>query len=117
MVLPPAVAGVALLMAFGRQGTVGGLLSDSLGLVPGLSSLRRRGAGPSGSWPRRSLSKSARTGFAAVDPDLEPVAATHGGQPACDPGAASSLPLPPFPALAAGAAMAWARALGEFGAT
>jgi molybdate transport system permease protein len=112
MVLPPAVAGVALLMAFGRMGTVGRILAPlgvSLAFTPtGVILAQCFVSAP-------FFIRSARNGFAGVDPNLEHVAATLG---VGAPGILYRVTLPlAAPGLLTGAAMAWARAMGEFGAT
>ena len=61
------------------------------------------------------LIRSARTGFAGVDPDLEDAARVDG---ASEPQLFRSITVPlAGAALAAGLVMSWARSLGEFGAT
>jgi molybdate transport system permease protein len=112
MVLPPAVAGIALLMAFGRRGLLGGLLAAagiSLPFTPAAVVVAQTFvAAP-------FYIRGARAGFAGVDRRLEHIAATLG---------ASNwrifwrvtLPLARR-SLLSGAIMTWARALGEFGAT
>ncbi len=109
IVLPPAVAGLGLLLVFGRRG----LLGDALGLSIPFTILAVILAQTFVSAP--FFIRSARTGISNVDLDLEAAARVDG---------ASELqvfrritaPLATT-ALAAGLVMAWARALGEFGAT
>jgi molybdate transport system permease protein len=112
VVLPPAVAGVALLLAFGRRGLLG----------PGLSLF---GVGLPFSTAAVVLAQSfvaapfyvqaAVAAFRRLDPDLVLVARTLGATP---PRVFLTIAIPlSWPALAGGAAMSWARALGEFGAT
>ena len=111
-VLPPAVAGLALLMAFGRQGLIGGLLND-LGLQIAFSQTAVILAQLFVGAP--FYIRSARVGFASVSFDLEQAAAldgAHGGQIF----RLVTLPLA-WSNLVSGAVMTWARALGEFGAT
>jgi molybdate transport system permease protein len=111
-VLPPAVAGLALLMAFGRQGLVGSLLND-LGLQIAFSQTAVILAQLFVAAP--FYIRSARVGFASVSFDLEQAAAldgAHGGQIF----RLVTLPLA-WSNLVSGAVMTWARALGEFGAT
>lgn len=111
-VLPPAVAGLALLMAFGRQGLIGGLLND-LGLQIAFSQTAVILAQLFVAAP--FYIRSARVGFASVSFDLEQAAAldgAHGGQIF----RLVTLPLA-WSNLVSGAVMTWARALGEFGAT
>ena len=112
MVLPPTVAGVALLTAFGRMGLAGGALAmlgvslpfTTLGVVVAQAFV----AAP-------FFVSAARAGFAEVDRKYLDAAATLRAAP----GTAFLRVLAPLaaPSLFAGAAMSWARALGEFGAT
>jgi molybdate transport system permease protein len=112
MVLPPAVAGLALLMAFGRRGLLGGPLAAAGITLPFTTAAviiaQTFVAAP-------FYIRGARAGFAGVDRRLEQIAATLG----------SSnwrifwrvtLPLASR-SLISGAIMTWGRALGEFGAT
>jgi molybdate transport system permease protein len=112
IVLPPAVAGIALLMAFGRQGIMGGLL-ESLGIHLAFTPTAVLLAQTFIAAP--FFIKSASIGFANIDSELEQAASLDG---------ASSWQLFRFltiplawSALLSGAVMSWARALGEFGAT
>jgi molybdate transport system permease protein len=112
MVLPPTVAGVALLTAFGRAGLAGGALAwlgvtlpfTTLGVVVAQAFV----AAP-------FFVGAARAGFAEVDRRYLDTAATLRAAPVT----AFAQVLAPLaaPSLLAGAAMSWARALGEFGAT
>lgn len=112
MVLPPTVAGVALLTAFGRNGLAGhtlGLAGISLPFTTlGVVVAQAFVAAP-------FFIGTARAGFAEVDRKYLDAAATLRAAP----GYAFLAVLAPLaaPALFAGAAMSWARALGEFGAT
>ncbi|MGH7741274.1 MAG: ABC transporter permease [Candidatus Eiseniibacteriota bacterium] len=112
MVLPPTVAGFALLMAFGRSGLAGGalhLFGISLPFTtPGVVVAQVFMAAPFFIAP-------ARAGFASVDRGLLDAAATLRAREAFA-FRHVMLPLSRRP-LVAGAAMAGARALGEFGAT
>lgn len=109
MVLPPAVAGVALLMAFGRRSWLAELLGISFSFTTVAVILAQCFvAGP-------FFVRAARSGFLAVDPVLEKVSLTLGRSPVAT-FFKVTLPLA-RPALISGAVMAWARALGEFGAT
>jgi molybdate transport system permease protein len=112
VVLPPAVAGVALLLALGRRGLLGPLLA-------------RAGVGLPFTEAAVVLAQSfvaapfyvqaAIAAFRRLDPDLVLVARTLG---ASWPRVFFTVALPMSrPALAGGAALCWARALGEFGAT
>jgi molybdate transport system permease protein len=112
MVLPPAVAGIALLMAFGRRGMIGQHL-DTFGITIGFTTLAVIIAQVFVSTP--FYVRAARAGFTRVEMSLEEVAADLGATPG-KVFRTVTLPLV-LPNLAAGAVLAWARALGEFGAT
>lgn len=112
MVLPPTVAGVALLMAFGRRGILGSWL-DAFGIQVGFTTVAVILAQSFVSAP--FYIRAARAGFQSVDQELERVAYTL-GHSAFSTFVRVTVPLS-FPALLGGAVMAWARALGEFGAT
>lgn len=112
MILPPAVAGLALLMAFGRRGVLGEEL-ETLGLTVAFSTAAVIIAQIFVACP--FFIRAARAGFARVDPDLERAAADLGAPP-WRVFLNVTLPLV-RPSLLAGAILAWARALGEFGAT
>jgi molybdate transport system permease protein len=113
LVLPPAVAGIGLLAAFGRLGLLGGTL-DLLGIRVGLGTPTAVVlavafvAGP-------FYVRPAIAAFEAVDPTLLGAARTLGASPA------RTFVRIAFPlaggGLGAGAALAFARGLGEFGAT
>jgi molybdate transport system permease protein len=113
MVLPPAVAGVALLMAFGRRGVLGPFLSDTFGLEIPFTTIAVILAQAFVATP--FYVKAAKAGFESVDRDLEHVSATLGIS-RLQTFWSVTVPLA-LPALLGGAVMAWARALGEFGAT
>lgn len=113
MVLPPAVAGVALLMAFGRRGILGPTLSTWFGLEIPFTTLAVILAQTFVAAP--FFIRSAKAGFEGVDPEIEHVAATLGIS-RVQTFLSVTVPLS-LPALLGGAVMAWARALGEFGAT
>jgi molybdate transport system permease protein len=112
IVLPPSVAGLALLLVFGRRGVLGGTL-DVLGIqipftVVAVIMAQAFVAAP-------FFVRSARTGFGAVPRDLEDASRVDG---ATDRQVVRWISVPlAAPALAAGIVMSWARALGEFGAT
>jgi molybdate transport system permease protein len=112
MVLPPTVAGVALLMTFGRRGLLGSWL-DVAGLQVSFTSVAVVLAQSFVGAP--FYIRAARAGFQSVDQELERVAYTLGHSP-LSTFLRVTVPLA-FPALLSGAVMAWARALGEFGAT
>lgn len=112
MVLPPTVAGVALLMTFGRRGLLGPWL-DAMGIQVVFTVAAVVLAQSFVSMPL--YVRAAQAGFRGVDPELERVAYTL-GYAATRTFLRVTMPLA-FPALLSGAVMAWARALGEFGAT
>jgi molybdate transport system permease protein len=112
IVLPPAVAGLALLLVFGRRGWLGEPL-EAIGVSIPFTTLAVVLAQTFVAAP--FFVRSARAGFAAVDRDLEDAARVDGaGERAVFRHV--TVPLA-APALAAGLVMTWARALGEFGAT
>jgi molybdate transport system permease protein len=112
LVLPPVVAGVALLMAFGRRGLLAAPL-HAAGIDLAFTTQAVVLAQVFISAPY--YVRSARTGFASVEPELEEVARTLG---ATRLQALRYVTLPlAAPALASGAVLCWARAMSEFGAT
>ncbi|HQY90063.1 MAG: ABC transporter permease [Caldilinea sp.] len=112
MVLPPSVAGIALLIAFGRRGWLGAALND-LGLSLAFTTAAVVMAQIFVAAP--FYIKAAIAGFAGVDRDLEKAAAIDGAN-AWQIFRHITAPLARS-ALFGGAVMTWARALGEFGAT
>jgi molybdate transport system permease protein len=112
LTIPPVVAGVALLLAFGRRGLLGRQL-DALGASIPFTTLAVVMAQVFIASP--FFVKTLRAGFEAVDPALERAASTLGASP-WRVFWTVTLPLA-RPALAAGTLLAWARALSEFGAT
>lgn len=113
MVLPPVVGGVALLAAFSRSGTVGGWLYDSFGIQLTFTTAGAVLAETFVAMPFLVITLEAA--FRSFDQRYEDVAATLGA------GRLTvfrrvTLPLV-APSLLAGSLLAWARALGEFGAT
>jgi len=112
MVLPPAVAGVALLMAFGRQGIFGSLLQN-LGIRIAFTQIAVVMAQLFVASP--FYIKSAVQGFAGIDREIEHAAAMDGAS-AFHVFRNVTIPLA-LPSLFSGVLMTWARALGEFGAT
>jgi len=111
-VLPPAVAGVALLMAFGRRGIIGSLL-ETAGITIAFTETAVILAQTFIAAPL--FVKTAVTGFAAIPDELEQAAALDGAN-AWHVFRFVTLPLSRR-ALFTGAVLTWARALGEFGAT
>jgi molybdate transport system permease protein len=112
MVLPPAVAGIALLLAFGRRGILGQYLDD-WGIHIAFTQVAVVMAQLFVAAP--FYVKSAAAGFAAVDAELEQAAALDGAS-GWQTFFMVTVPLSRT-ALLGGAVMTWARALGEFGAT
>jgi len=112
IVLPPSVAGLALLLVFGRRGLLGETL-DIVGLAIPFTTLAVILAQTFVAAP--FFVRSARAGIAGVDRDLEDAARVDG---AAEWHVFRWITVPlAAPALAAGLVMCWARALGEFGAT
>ncbi|HEX6989628.1 MAG TPA: ABC transporter permease [Bacillota bacterium] len=112
IILPPSVAGLGLLMAFGRRGLVGEPLA-SMGLTVSFTTAAVILAQFFVAAPL--FVRAARAGFAAVDRELETVAHTLG----VSSGRTFwrvTVPIA-FPSLLSGLVMCWARAIGEFGAT
>jgi len=112
LVLPPSVAGLALLIVFGRRGLLGSTL-DTVGIEIAFTTVAVILAQVFVSAP--FFVRSARAGIAGVDRDLEDAARVDGASEL----ALFRLVTVPLagPALAAGLVMSWARAMGEFGAT
>jgi molybdate transport system permease protein len=113
MVLPPVVGGVALLYAFGRRG----LLGSHLGSLPGfpLPFTTRAVILAETFVAMPFVVVTTEAGLRQMDQRYEEAAATLGARPWWRFWTVT-LPLA-APSLAAGAALSWARALGEFGAT
>lgn len=113
IVLPPTVAGVALLTAFGRKGLLGEPIEDWTGLTVGFTTTAVVMAQLLVSAP--FYVRAAKAGFDEVDPQFERVAYTLGASrlrtfvQVVAPQAGA--------ALAAGMVLCWARAMGELGAT
>jgi molybdate transport system permease protein len=113
MVLPPVVAGVALLLAFGRRGLVGEPIGDATGITLPFELAGVVLAGTFVSMP--FLVVTVEAALRAVDRRYEEAAATLGGRRWF---VFRRVTLPMImPSLGAGMALCWARALGEFGAT
>lgn len=112
MVLPPSVAGIALLLAFGRRGVFGQFLGGA-GVEIAFTQVAVVMAQTFVAAPY--FIRAASAGFANVDRELEQAAALDGA------GGRQVFGLITLPmagaALLGGAVMTWARALGEFGAT
>jgi molybdate transport system permease protein len=112
IVLPPSVAGLALLLVFGRRGLLAAPF-DVLGISVPFTTIAVILAQTFVSAP--FFIRSARTGIAGVDRDLEDAARVDGASER-QLFRAITVPLASA-ALAAGLVMSWARSLGEFGAT
>lgn len=112
LILPPVVAGVALLIAFGRRGLLGAELS-ALGIEIPFTTAAVVMAQIFVGIPFHI--RSARLGFLAVDPSLEEAAAIDGAS-AWRTFRDVTLPLA-LPGITSGIVLCWARALSEFGAT
>jgi len=112
LVLPPAVAGIALLSLFGRRGLLGEHL-EALGVSIPFTQTAVVLAVAFVSSP--FYVRQAIAAFGAVDPTLLDAARTLGAGPART-FARVALPLAGA-GLGAGSALAWARGVGEFGAT
>jgi molybdate transport system permease protein len=112
IVLPPSVAGLALLLLLGRRGVLGGPL-EALGLEIPFTTIAVVLAQTFVSAP--FFVRSARAGIAGVDHDLEDAARVDGASE-LQLFRRITIPLAGT-ALAAGLVMSWARSLGEFGAT
>jgi molybdate transport system permease protein len=113
MVLPPVVGGVALLLAFGRRGFVGQALEHLTGVTLPFTTAGAVLAEAFVAMP--ILVVAVEAGIRQVDRRYEEAAATLGAGPWTRFWRVT-LPLI-APSLGAGAALCWARALGEFGAT
>jgi molybdate transport system permease protein len=112
IVLPPTVAGVALLVAFGRRGVLGPEI-DALGIELAFTSTAVILAQTFVSAPY--YIRTVKAGFESVDAQYEGVAATLGASP-LRIFWRIVLPLS-WPSVLAGAILCWARALSELGAT
>ena len=113
VVLPPVVGGVALLLAYGREGLVGAPVFVAFGLRLPFTPTAVVLAQLFVSLPFYVL--AVEGAMRSVDGRYDAIAATLGASPT-RVFTRVALPLA-APGIAAGAALAWARALGEFGAT
>lgn len=113
LVLPPVVVGYALLLGFGRRGPIGSFLAEQFGIV---LSFRWTGAALACAimgFPL--LVRAIRLSIAAVDRKLEDAAGTLGAHPVW---VFFMVTLPLIvPGILAGMVLAFAKAMGEFGAT
>ena len=112
LILPPVVTGYLLLVTFGRRGSVGQWL-ETVGIV---FSFRWTGAALAAAIMAFPLMvRAIRLAIEAVDPRLEAAAGTLGASPSWV-FATVTLPLI-LPGVLAGSILAFAKAIGEFGAT
>ena len=113
LVLPPVVTGYLLLVTLGRKAPVGAFLADHFGIV---FAFRWTGAAiSSGVMAFPLMVRAIRLSIEAIDRRLEDAASTLGANPFWN-FATITLPLA-LPGVIAGGMLAFARALGEFGAT
>ncbi|MFB6518184.1 ABC transporter permease [Streptomyces sp. NPDC056401] len=113
MVLPPTVGGVALLLGFGRRGLLGPWLEGTFGITLPFHTSGAVVAATFVAMP--FLVISLEGALAGLKPSYEETAASLGSTPLR---VFFTVTLPMVaPGLIAGAALTWARALGEFGAT
>ena len=113
LILPPVVTGYLLLMTFGRRAPLGAFLEQTFGLV---FAFRWTGAALAAAVMAFPLMvRAIRLAFEAVDPGLEEAAATLGA-PRWRVFMTVTLPLI-LPGVLTGAVLAFAKAMGEFGAT
>ncbi|SES33837.1 molybdate transport system permease protein [Tranquillimonas rosea] len=113
LILPPVVTGYLLLLTFGRQGPVGGFLDQCCGIV---FAFRWTGAALAAAVMAFPLMvRAIRLSIEAVDPGLEQAAATLGASRLW---VFATVTLPMIlPGILTGAILAFAKAMGEFGAT
>ncbi len=113
LILPPVVTGYALLLTFGRRAPVGAFLENTFGIV---FSFRWTGAALACAIMAFPLMvRAIRLSIEAVDQRLEAAASTLGANPAWV-FLTVTLPLI-LPGILAGTILAFAKAMGEFGAT
>jgi molybdate transport system permease protein len=113
LVMPPVVTGYLLLISFGRKGPIGSFLDQTFGIV---FSFRWTGAALACAVMGFPLMvRAIRLSIESVDRKLEAAAATLGASPAWV-FVTITLPLI-LPGLIAGMILAFARSMGEFGAT
>lgn len=113
LVLPPVVGGVALLMTYGRRGVVGGWLEQVTGLTVPFTTVAVVLAEIFVALPFYVV--TVEGAMRGLDRRYDQLAATLGAGP-LRTFTRVALPMV-LPGVAAGSALAWARALGEFGAT
>ncbi|MEY8838377.1 molybdate ABC transporter permease subunit [Cribrihabitans sp. XS_ASV171] len=112
LILPPVVTGYLLLLTLGTQGPVGGILAE-WGIV---LAFRWTGAAvAAGVMAFPLMVRAIRLSIEAIDPKLEQASATLGASPMW---VFMTVTLPmSLPGIIAGAILAFAKAMGEFGAT
>lgn len=113
LILPPVVTGYILLLAFGRQGPIGSVLYDWLGVTLAFTWSGAALAAAIMAFPL--MVRAIRLAIEAVDPKLEEAARTLGASPLWV-FATVTLPLI-VPGILAGGVLGFAKAIGEFGAT
>ena len=113
LVVPPVVVGYILLVVLGRKGLIGAWLNDAFGLTFGFS--WRGAAVAAGVMAFPLMVRAIQLSIEAVDRRLEQAARTLGAGPV-DVFFSISLPLSAS-GIVVGAVLAFARSLGEFGAT
>ncbi|WP_339114189.1 molybdate ABC transporter permease subunit [Thioclava sp. GXIMD2076] len=113
LILPPVVTGYILLLAFGRNGPIGAFLDRAIGLVFAFQWTGAALAAAVMGFPL--MVRAIWLAIEAVDPGLEQAARTLGARPL---GVFFSITLPLIaPGVIAGLILAFAKAMGEFGAT
>ena len=112
LILPPVVTGYLLLLTFGTQGAIGGFLAK-FGIVLAFKWTGAVLAAAIMAFPL--MVRAIRLGIEAVDPKLEQAATTLGRSP-WKVFTTITLPIC-LPSIIAGAVLAFAKAMGEFGAT
>ncbi|RYH11751.1 molybdate ABC transporter permease subunit [Tropicimonas sp. IMCC6043] len=113
LILPPVVTGYLLLLTFGRRGPAGAFLHDVFGITLAFNWTGAALAAAIMAFPL--MVRAIRLSIEAVDPGLEEAAATLG---ACRARVFLTITLPlAAPGILAGAILAFAKAMGEFGAT
>ena len=113
LIVPPVVVGYMLLLAFGRRGFIGSWLWETFEIS--ISFSWKGAALAAGIMAFPLMVRSIRLGLDAVDPKLEQAAKTLG---ASSFGVFFSVTMPLIlPSILTGAILAFARCLGEFGAT
>src|SRR5690606_7935700 len=113
LVLPPVVVGYLLLVLLGRRGALGGWLFETFGITLAFTWEGAALAAAVMAFPL--MVRAMRLSFEAVDQKLETAARTLGAS-RLDVFLTVTLPLT-LPGILAGAVLAFARSLGEFGAT